>query len=144
MKIYLDNSVLNRPFDNQSIPKIRLETIALFYILELIEKKKVKLVNSSIIEYENSKNPFIERKLWIEKIFSKATIYQKITPEIKKLAKEIEKQRISPLDSLHLSSAIASKVDYFITCDYTLVKRYKNKLQVINPIDFIQIFNKPI
>ena len=97
-------------------------------------------MNSSVIEYENSKNPFIERKFWIEKILSKATIYQKITPEIKKLAKEIEKQGISPLDSLHLASAIASKVDYFITCDYFLIKRYKNKLKVINPIDFIQIF----
>jgi len=62
MRIYLDNSTLNRPFDDQSISKIRLETVATFFIFELIENKKLKLVNSSIIDYENSKNPFFLKK----------------------------------------------------------------------------------
>ncbi len=34
MKIYLDNSALNRPFDDQSQIKIKLESEAVLYILE--------------------------------------------------------------------------------------------------------------
>lgn len=59
MKLYLDNSVLNRPFDDQSEANIRLETISTIFILDLIEKKKANIVNSEIIEYENNHNPFI-------------------------------------------------------------------------------------
>jgi len=140
MKIYLDNSVLNRPFDDQSVPKIRLETIAILFIFELVEKRKIKLVNSSVIEYENSKNPFFERKIWISAYLSKATFYQKINLKIKERAKEIGKFKIPPIDCLHLASAEIAKVDYFMTCDYDVIRKYKDNLSVINPIDFIKIF----
>lgn len=139
-KIYLDNSVLNRPFDDQSISKIRLEAIATFFIFELIEKRKLKLINSSVIDYENYKNPFFERKLWISLYLSKAEIYQKMNSGVKEKAKEIENLKISPIDSLHLSSAEQANVDYFITCDYDIIRKYKGKLKVLDPINFVRIF----
>lgn len=140
MRIYLDNSVLNRSFDDQSISKIRLETTATFFIFELIEKGKIKLVNSSVIEYENSKNPFFERKLWISYFLLKAKVYQRMNLKIKKKAKEIENLKISPIDSLHLASAEEAQVDYFVTCDYDVIRKYKGKLKVLEPISFIEIF----
>jgi len=140
MKIYLDNSVLNRPFDDQSIPKIRLEITAIFFILALIETKQIKLVSSSVIEYENFKNPFPERKIWILAYLSKASIYQKLNLKIKERAKEITKLKITPIDSLHLSSAEVAKVDYFLTCDYNIIRKYKGNLKVMNPVDFIRLF----
>lgn len=140
MKIYLDNSALNRPFDDQSDPKIRLETMATFFILELVENRKIKLVNSSVIEYENSKNPFFERKIWISAYLSRAAFYQKLNPKMKERAKEIRKLGIPPIDSLHLASAEAANVDYFITCDYDVIRKHKDKLKVVNPVDFIKIF----
>ncbi len=140
VRVYSDNSVLNRPFDDQSISKIRLETIATFFIFELIEKKKVKLVSSSVIDYENSKNPFFERKIWVSVYLSKATSYQKLNPKIKERAKEIKGLGISPIDCLHLASAEVAKVDYFLTCDYDIIRKYKGKLKVLNPIEFIQLF----
>jgi len=140
MKIYLDNSVLNRPFDDQTILKIRLETIAIIFILGLVDQGKIKLVNSSVIEYENSKNPFFERKIWISAYLSKATFYQKLNLKIKERAKEIKELKISPIDCLHLSSAEAAGVDYFISCDYDIIRKYKGKLKVLDPIKFAQIF----
>jgi len=58
----LDNSVLNRPFDNSEITINRLETEILFWIIDLIKKDKIILVNSAMIEYENSLNPFPEKE----------------------------------------------------------------------------------
>lgn len=140
MKVYLDNSVLNRPFDDQSVPEIKLEATATFFILEMIEKKEIGLVNSSVIEYENSKNPFFGRKIWISTYLSKATFYQNLNLQIKERAKEIEKLRISAIDSLHLASAEFANIDYFITCDYDIIRKYRDNLKVIDPIDFVKIF----
>jgi len=41
MKVYLDNSVLNRPFDDQSYPKIKMEIVATILVFKLIENNKL-------------------------------------------------------------------------------------------------------
>jgi|SRR3989344_6513327 len=139
MKVYLDNSFLNRPFDSHDIEINRLESEILFFIVGLVKKKTIVLVNSSIIEYENSLNPFRERKTFIEKILNLAKAYQNLNEKIKKKALALENRfKIQPLDCLHLASAEFAKVDFFITCDYNLVKKYKGDLKVITPSDFIK------
>ncbi|MFY9463262.1 MAG: hypothetical protein WAP52_03700 [Candidatus Sungiibacteriota bacterium] len=45
MKIYLDNSFLNRPFDEPSLGWNRLEADTLFLILERIKENKLRLVD---------------------------------------------------------------------------------------------------
>lgn len=138
-KVYLDNSVLNRPFDDRSVPNIKLEAVATFLILEFIENKKLHFVISSVVQYENSKNPFFERKIWIYSYLFKSSTCQKMNSKIKLRAEIIEKFGIDSIDSLHLASAETAKVDYFITCDYALIRRYKGDLKVINPIKFCQL-----
>lgn len=142
MRVYLDNSTLNRPFDDQSFSKIRLEAMATFFVLELIEKKKVDLIDSSVVEYENSKNPFFERKIWVSVYLSKAKFFQEINPTIKKRAKEIGSLGISAIDSLHLASAEIAKADYFLTCDQRVIKKYKGPLMVADPIEFVKMFKE--
>ena len=58
MRVYLDNCCYNRPYDDQSYMRIHLETQAKLYIQEMIKEKKIELVNSYMLEYENSKNRF--------------------------------------------------------------------------------------
>lgn len=57
-KIYLDVNIYNRPFDDQSQVRIRLETIAIFSIMQKIKSKELSLIWSFIIDYENSLNPY--------------------------------------------------------------------------------------
>jgi len=66
LKIYLDNCCFNRPFDDQSQIKIRIETEAILYIQEKIIDKKFDLVRSYMLDYENSFNPFVEKRISIE------------------------------------------------------------------------------
>jgi len=96
MRLYLDNSFLNRPFDNPEVRHNRLEVEILFLILELVKEEKIILVNSSVIEYENSLNPFPERKIFIQKIMQQAKVYQNVNQGIKKRAVEIEKVMRTP------------------------------------------------
>jgi hypothetical protein len=63
MKLYVDNCCFNRPFDDQSQLRIRLESEAKLKIQEEIRAGNFQLAWSYILDYENSKNPFKERKM---------------------------------------------------------------------------------
>jgi hypothetical protein len=43
--------------------RIRFESMAMGILFELVEKGNYNLVWSFILEYENSRNPFVERRL---------------------------------------------------------------------------------
>lgn len=143
MKVYLDNSVLNRPFDDPGITINRLETEILFLIIDLIKEGKIILVNSAMIEYENSLNPFPERKIFIEEILGLSKRFQAINQNIKKLAKTLNEDfKIELIDALHIASAQFAKVDFFITSDYNLIKKYRGELNIISPQQFLQEYDK--
>ena len=56
MKVYLDNCCFNRPYDNQNQLSIKLETEAKLSIQEMIKDKKLFLLWSFMLDYENSAN----------------------------------------------------------------------------------------
>ena len=62
MIIYLDNCCFNRPFDDQNQLRIKLEAEAKLKIQEEVRLGNIKLGWSYILDYENSKNPFRERR----------------------------------------------------------------------------------
>jgi hypothetical protein len=63
MKVYLDLSVLNRPFDDQLQVRIWLETMAFSIIMQLIEIGAIELVNSSVVAFENNLNPYPDGRI---------------------------------------------------------------------------------
>jgi len=143
MKLYLDNSFLNRPFDNLDVAINRLETEILFWILDLVRDRKIVLVNSAAIESENSLNPFPERKFFVEEILKLAKIYQNINEKIYLDAERLVNQfKIKNLDALHLATSQYAKVDFFISCDYNLIKKLKGELNVISPGKFFEKYEK--
>ncbi len=149
VKIYFDMNIYNRVFDDQTQMRIRLESMAIDILFELIEKKKYELAWSFILEYENSRNPFIERKFNIISISTLCNETIEPNDSIKEIAKGIvNKSNTKDKDALHLASAIYGGCDYFITCDDKLIKTIeKNKdalkeiiknIKLYNPIDFLR------
>ena|SRR3989338_2243315 len=141
MRIYLDMNIYNRPFDDQSQVKIRLETIAIFSIFQKIKNKELKLIWSFMIDYENSLNPYDDVRQEIEMAASLA--FKNITPDeaILNAAKEFESNGIKPRDSIHLACALNGKAEYFLTCDDKLIKRASAldmNIKIINPLRFIE------
>ena len=142
-------NIYNRVFDDQTQMRIRFESMAIDILFELVEKKKYELVWSFILEYENSRNPFIERKLNIKSISSLCNKVIEPNDRIKEIAKDIvKKSNTKNKDALHLASAAYGGCKYFITCDDKLIKtveRNKDNLtdiikniQLYNPIDFLR------
>lgn len=60
--IYLDACCLNRPFDDQSQDRIRLETEAVLSILNRCLLGEWQLIGSEALDYEISKMPDDDRK----------------------------------------------------------------------------------
>ncbi|MCT7973172.1 PIN domain-containing protein [Laspinema olomoucense] len=138
MRLYLDTSAYNRPFDDQSQVKIFLETQAVLLILQLIQDHQLELVSSNVLEYENSRNSDSERAKSVDVYLSLATFRQIATESIRQRAQALEKTGVKAIDALHVACAEATQSDYLITCDQRLINRCKTlNLRVINPADFI-------
>lgn len=63
IKVYLDNCVYNRPFDNQSNERIFIEARAFYVILKWIEEGKIMTISSDALEYENSMTSNPDRRM---------------------------------------------------------------------------------
>jgi predicted nucleic acid-binding protein len=124
MKVYLDTSVYNRPFDDQTQPRIWLETLAFALILQMIEAKSINLITSSVLEYENSRNPFELRKNWVNRCSRLASSYYKVNEDTRLRGERLEQQGLKAIDALHVACAEAAGSKYFLTCDDRLIKYY--------------------
>lgn len=141
MKIYLDNCCFNRPYDDQTQIRISLETQAKLYVQGLVREKKVELVTSYVLWYENSKNPYETKRTAIEEFIQKnSTEYIDINRAdlIKGKAEEIMNTGIKMKDAYHVACAIYASCDYFLTTDDRLLKYGTDKIHMLNPIDSLQ------
>lgn len=94
MRIYLDNCCFNRPYDDQSQFKIRIESEAKLVIQEKIKNGKLKLIWSFMLDYENSQNTDVNKKNEIFSFQKYSEEYFVGTKETAKIAQEIEKSGI--------------------------------------------------
>jgi hypothetical protein len=139
MKVYLDNCCFNRPFDDQSYLSIRLETEAKLDIQEKIKSGLLSLGWSYILDFENSANPFMEKRTEIQKWKEMADSFVNETAEILQKMNELTEIGLKPLDALHIAGAISLGCQYFLTVDKGILKKATKcpEIKIANPIDFI-------
>lgn len=129
--------------------RVRFESMAIDILFELVEKGRYDLLWSFILKYENSRNPFVERRLHINSISALCSETIKPDDGIKSMARVIvESSNAKDKDALHLASAIYGGCKYFITCDDKLIGTIKGnrkalkdvmgKIRICNPIDFLR------
>lgn len=137
--LYLDTNIYNRPFDDQSQVRVRLETIAIYSIFHHIQRGDLRLLWSFMIDFENSLNPYHDNRLEISMMSSIARYWIGPDERIRENGKRYERSGIKPRDALHLASAVHAEADFFITCDDKLAKRAKLMqlpIRLYNPVDF--------
>ncbi|MFH1673553.1 MAG: hypothetical protein ABIF87_09060 [Pseudomonadota bacterium] len=140
MRLYLDMCVYNRPFDDQSQPRIMIETQIFIMLLAMISDGRFDLVNSFALEYENSKNPNIENMLKISDFLGYSSDYISYDEGLLDRSLELEKYGLMGMDAVHIACAEKAKADFFITCDDNLIKKLeridKIRIAYYNAIDF--------
>lgn len=140
MRVYLDNCMFNRPFDDQSYIRIRLETEAKLYIQQQIRNGALELVWSYILDFENAQNPYHERKLAIELWRKLALVDVEETPSLLNHARLLLVEGIKSKDALHVACAIEGQANYFLSTDDKLLKKLQtiNFITALNPMDYIK------
>jgi len=123
MRLYLDNCCFNRPFDDQSLLTIRLETEAKLHIQTAIRAGQYALGWSYILDYENAANPLEERRSEVQKWETLADSFVVETPAILATMKEIMATGCKALDALHIACAQALECNYFLTVDKGILKK---------------------
>ena len=117
MRVYLDNCCYNRPFDEQTQLRVRLETVTKLAVQLLMATRVVEYVWSKALDYEISFNPFPKRRTSILWWKDGATEYVETTEEIIRRGEEIEQLGIKPKDALHLASAEKANCNVFLTTE---------------------------
>ena len=144
--LYLDMNIYNRPFDDQSQMRIRLETMAVTMIFTLIERGSFSAKWSFVLEYENSRNPFAERRAFVQQLALACDSSVEPDESIRELARSLaEDFSIRGRDALHLACAERSSCDYLVTCDDRLIQQGERlrqmstfNVQVLNPIALLR------
>ena len=142
MKVYLDLCVYNRPFDDQTQRRIALETMTFLILLECAIEGNLSVVGSFILDYENSRNPFDERRDMIQDLLGVSTEHVDYSEEIEQRASNIEKTGIPAMDALHIACAESASTDFFVTCDDILFRKVrpihdKFKIKIVHLLDFV-------
>jgi len=118
--------VYNRPFDDQSQARIRLEAEAFLSILEKNDGRCFSIISSSVLAYENSLSPFPERKERISNYVALASRTLKMTDAIRK-----EQPYWKRLVLIHLMPCILPVLiggaEYFITCDDNIIRKARKE-----------------
>lgn len=144
--IYLNYNCFQRGFDDPNQLKIVFEALACEEIFSRAENKLIKLAWSFMHEDENLLCPFIERKIEVARLSEICDIIISPNKQIFKMARSYQDNgKLSSKDAIHLACSMYRKCNYFITCDYKLIKQSKKlnlKIIIKNPIEYIQILEK--
>ena len=142
VKIYLDNSVLNRPYDDQRQPRVWLETLCFVLILQMLEHDEAELIRSTFHALENNESSATEKRHWVEACLALARHSVPITEEMQERASDLSKAGLNLLDAAHLAAAESATADFFVTCDDRLIRRYRGALRALTLPELILTLTK--
>lgn len=142
MKIYLDVCCLNRPFDDQSQDRIRLEAEAVLLILARIQNDDWEWVSSDVVIDEIEQTPDTKRRNRVIQLNTHANEVYRLSKTDVARAKELANLGLTSMDALHLACAESCKADVLLTTDDKLfhrARRLGEQLRVIvdNPLQWL-------
>jgi predicted nucleic acid-binding protein len=139
MRLYIDLSCFNRPFDDQGQERIRRETEAILAILRRVVEGNDTLIWSWVLSFENDKHPKPDRRHEIAVWERRSEGSIAITEDLEKRAPQIAERGIPALDAAHLASA-EQGAEVVLTCDDVILRRGPRlglSLRVLNPVAYL-------
>jgi len=140
MRIYLDVSCLNRPFDDQRQARIRMEAEAVLLILDRATLGIWTQVNSEMSTIELAAVRDETRRKRVLRLLP--TGIMPLTTQIESRAREMIEGGLHSADAVHVAAA-ERIADVFLTCDDKLLRQCRRlgsnlRVKVMNPVPFIE------
>jgi predicted nucleic acid-binding protein len=122
-RLYLDVCCFNRPFDDQSQARIRVETEAVLAVLERCETGEWELAISEMVEIEVAQIADPERRQRIQEAMMMARSHIIVDEAIANRGEELQNLGFQGFDAIHLACAEIAQVDVFLSTDDRLLRR---------------------
>jgi len=105
MRVYLDVSCLNRPFDDQTQPRIRLESEAVVLIPGQFDSGDWEQISSEMAAVEVTATPDDDRRRRIKALLPNDSAMVKLDARIFDRAAELVSLGLKPADGVHVAAA---------------------------------------
>lgn len=143
MRVYLDACCVNRPFDDQTQDRIRLEAEAVLLVLGHVQSGQWQWVGSKILDYEIAHNPDLERRLRTELLLRLSQPGAQVTHDIERRASALTELGLGAVDALHVAIAEVSEVDVLLTTDDRLLGLYRRhsasiRVSIASPLSWLR------
>ncbi len=123
MRIYLDACCLNRPLDDQTQVRIRVESEAVLTALDMCAGGMHHWVSSEVVEQEVLRNPHEYKRMMVMELLRFADERVAIADRSAIQAREYAGQGLGFFDALHLAVADAAGCDVLLSTDDEFVRR---------------------
>jgi predicted nucleic acid-binding protein len=145
VKVYLDVCCLCRPFDDQKMNRVHLESEAVKEILMRCTRDWT-LVTSDAVRFEISRIPDSTRMKKAQNLMDLAKEHVAITKSVSQRYHEIVALGIDPADALHLACAESAGAVLLTTDDaiIRIIKKHGNQItiEVKNPVEWLMEVNE--
>jgi predicted nucleic acid-binding protein len=143
VRVYFDACCLNRPFDDQTQPRIHLEAEAVLAIIARCETGDWEWISSEVIDLEIDRMPDAERRRRIRTLISHSHKTIALGQTEVERAQEFETWGIPAYDALHLACAESAGADVMLTTDDKLVHKAithakRLRVRVENPLVWVE------
>ena len=140
--VYLDVCCLNRPFNDQTQDRIRLESAAVLTVLKRVGYGQLLLIGSTAIQAEIDRNRDQELKARLQQIAETATEFVFVGEDQVQRAHDLQALGFHFFDALHIACAETAGADVLLTTDdrfLRLALRVHTRLavRVANPADWL-------
>ena len=137
--IYLDVCCLNRPYDDQSQDRVRIEAAAVMLILQRVDRGEWQLVSSDAVMDEIDQTPDRDRRRRVQLLAAKAAVILTAGPEERDRAHELAGIGFAPYDAAHVAFAERGAADVLLTTDDRFIRRAQREaarltVRVENPV----------
>lgn len=143
IKVYVDVCCLNRPFDDQTQDRIRLEAEAVILILKRFEAGEWQWVSSEVVDFEIEQTPDAERRLRVKLLTTRVHESVLVEQAEAERAEQLEKLGFGAFDALHIACAESAGADIFLTTDNPLLRQANRlaeplRVRVENPLTWLK------
>ena len=142
-RVYLDACCLNRPFDDQSQDRIRLEAEAVRLVLSHAEVGEWDWIGSEALTYETSQIPDGDRRRRMEVLLASAGAVVTVGDTEVDRAHELTSLGFHPVDALHIACAERGEATVCLTTDDRFLARARRmartlRVRVANPLAWLE------
>jgi predicted nucleic acid-binding protein len=142
--VYLDTCCLNRPSDDQTQPRVRLESEAVLTILTAVEARRgVEWLGSTAVLGEVRRNPDPDRRRRALQFLRVVTRWVQIEPGDGPRSEALAQLAgLTAFDALHVALAERGRADVLLTTDDRLLRRAARhaaalRVQLENPLTWL-------